>query len=288
MPSRVLFVAEALRAHQPFYDRFYDLMPHVNVRFTCLWGVTNNLWCRDYMPVATAQGTLVQFRYWPDYLVRSPKYRSTIVDASTIGVEGTVPRVHSDLIVDGGNVVLGPGCAILTRKVMRENPHYTRKKLLAELERVFSVDRIILIPEDPHEFTGHADGMVRVYNADTVLVNDYRKEDPDLGRKVRRALHQAGLHTIEVPYAPRSMGRSGSAVGCYINFLRHEGGLVVPSFGIPEDDGALRRFEELFPKHIVRDLYSRDIALKGGVLNCITWAAKPDWQSEMSQPLRRP
>ncbi len=272
MFSRILWVADGLRSQQSFHDGFRRVMNRIGIRYGCIEGVAHNIWCRDYMPVATAHGTLVQFRYWPDYLVRSPKHRRTIVDASTLVVERSVPRVQSDLIVDGGNVVLGPGYAVLTRKVLRENPHYTRHRLIAELERLLGVDRIVLIPDDPHDFTGHADGMVCAHTNDTVLLNDYRHSDPELGARVRRALREAGLRHELVPYAPQG----GTALGCYINFLRHIQGVVVPLYGLPEDEQALRRFAELFPWHEVRGLDCRAIAQQGGSLHCITWATLPE------------
>ena len=94
---------------------------------------------------------------------------------------------------------------------------------------------------------------------------------------VRRALREAGLAVEELPYAPRAMGRTGSAVGCYINYLRHQGRIVVPQFGQPEDEAALRRMQELFPDHHIIALDAMPIARDGGVFNCITWAAVPEW-----------
>jgi agmatine deiminase len=135
------------------------------------------------------------------------------------------------------------------------------------------VDRIVLIPDDPLDFTGHADGMVSAYTNDTVLLNDYRNSDPELGIRVRRALREAGLRHELVPYAPQG----GTALGCYINFLRHIQGVVVPLYGLPEDEQALRRFAELFPWHEVRGLDCRAIAQQGGSLHCITWATLPEW-----------
>jgi agmatine deiminase len=61
------------------------------------------------------------------------------------------------------------------------------------------------------------------------------------------------------------------AHGYYINYLQMENLIVVPTFGLKEDDQALKKMEELFPGQTVIGINSRDIAEKGGVLNCITW-----------------
>ena len=277
MSTHTLYVAEALRAYQPFFNTAHPIVTQAGLRMSTLWQAQSNPWCRDYMPVATARGVLVQFRYWPDYLVRSPKYLHTIVEASTITVQPDVPREHSDLIVDGGNVILGPDYAVLTRKVLRENLNRTNRQIMDELSMRLGVSRIVVISDDAADFTGHADGMVRVLGPGAVVMNNYRDIDPYLGRSVRRSLREAGLTVEELPYAPRAMGRAGSAVGCYINYLRHQGRIVVPQFGQPEDEAALRRMQELFPDHRTVALDAMPIARDGGVFNCITWAAVPEW-----------
>ena len=50
--------------------------------------------------------------------------------------------------------------------------------------------------------------------------------------------------------------------------------IIVPTFGLKEDDQAVRRFEDLFPKQTIATVESREIAEHGGVLNCITWNIK--------------
>jgi agmatine/peptidylarginine deiminase len=59
---------------------------------------------------------------------------------------------------------------ILTDKVVVENPSLSKAKLLSELRELFEIETIIIIPRDPLDFTGHADGMVRFVDEDTVLI----------------------------------------------------------------------------------------------------------------------
>jgi hypothetical protein len=66
-----------------------------------------------------------------------------------------------------------------------------------------------------------------------------------------------------------------SAVGNHINFLRLGNKLLLPTYGIPEDEKAiesLRRtlsYDDVIPVKIPG---IRKLASKGGVLNCITWS----------------
>ncbi|MCB0814341.1 MAG: agmatine deiminase family protein, partial [Flavobacteriales bacterium] len=76
---------------------------------------------------------------------------------------------------------LGKDFAVLTRKVFRENPHRRRNQVEKELRELLQVVRLVWIPEDPHDFTGHADGLVAVLDGNTVLVPDLSRTDPALG-----------------------------------------------------------------------------------------------------------
>lgn len=61
------------------------------------------------------------------------------------------------------------------------------------------------------------------------------------------------------------------AVGCYINFLKAEGLLLLPQFGIKADILALDACREIFPGQTIEPVDCRELAKGGGVLNCISW-----------------
>ena len=55
------------------------------------------------------------------------------------------------------------------------------------------MDRLIFIPQEPGDVTGHADGVVRFIDGDSVVVNDYRRVDPEYGDFCSLRLTEAGL-----------------------------------------------------------------------------------------------
>jgi agmatine/peptidylarginine deiminase len=161
----------------------------------------------------------------------------------------------------------------MTDKVLSANRRYERPKLLAELERLFEVAWVVLIPCEPGDVTGHSDGVIRVIDDTTVLINDYRYVDDNYRSRLLRSLTRAGLNFVEVPYAPDSGMSAGmpSAVGNYINFLGVASLVVVPSYGMDSDELALRMLGSHFPHAKVTPLACRELAQHGGVLNCCTW-----------------
>jgi agmatine deiminase len=166
----------------------------------------------------------------------------------------------------------------MTDKVFYENPTYerNRKVLIKKLEDLFQVDKVYFVPQQPHDFTGHTDGMVRFLDDNTVIINDYAKEDKAFKRAFLIALDNAGLDYIEIPYNPYNNKKDSQANGIYINYLQMEGVVILPVFGQKEDELAVKQFETLFKGYRIETVDSNEIAKKGGILNCITWNIKVD------------
>lgn len=78
---------------------------------------------------------------------------------------------------------------------------------------------------------------------------------------------------MEIPYRPEGGCRGGipSAFGNYVNFLRVRGLVVLPSYGLPEDELARKIIADLLPTTDVCILDCAELSREGGVLNCATW-----------------
>ena len=47
--------------------------------------------------------------------------------------------------------------------------------------------------------------------------------------------------------------------------------VIVPTFGFSEDDMVIEQFTKLFSHKKVCSINCKDIAVEGGILNCISW-----------------
>jgi agmatine deiminase len=269
--TNFLYLADTLPVKYPtFYKSLQAVLKEIDIPISLL-PHTKDVWAVDYMPIQIKENKFVTFVYSPDYLRDTIKWRKTISDTNAICVALGITADNCDILVDGGNVIKGANSVIMCDKVFRENPHYTEKQLISELERLFEVDRIIFIPTDPSDDVGHADGMVRFLDDNTVLINDYSKEEMDFQLQFRLAFYNAGLNYIEVPYHPYDNKSDLQANGIYINYLHMKQAVVVPTYGIAEDEKVVRQFEELFSGQTIKTIDCNAIANEGGVLNCISW-----------------
>lgn len=242
---------------------------------------TKDVWCADYMPIQIGEIDFVQLNYYPTYL-RTRKLIKTISDTSQICEQIGISPVITDIIADGGNITKTKNKVIMTTRVLAENPKYTMKELTDKLIDLFQIEQLILIPEQPHDFTGHCDGMVRFVDNDTVIVNDYSKEpEKDFLIQLKTALHNAGLSIIEIPTSIYENEKYDDATGDYINYLQMDGIIFVPTFQRKEDDQVLRQFEDIFSNMTIVPVGSNEQSIDGGLLNCVTWNIK-----NVQQPVR--
>ena len=157
-----------------------------------------------------------------------------------------------------------------------------REDLTNILIDVLQVNQVVFIPVEPGDDTGHADGMVRFVDENTIVANDYSGIEVSKKFKDRfyGTLADSGLDILRVPYHPVYKRVDGLwvALGCYINFLQVDKKIFMPTFNNKvEDNFALARFEEIFGSGNVIPVPSKEVAMGGGVLNCLTWEIN-SWQ----------
>lgn len=65
-------------------------------------------------------------------------------------------------------------------------------------------------------------------------------------------------------------------IGIYVNYLEVNNLIILPVFEIlgNKDKEALARIRTLFPDRTIVPFNCNDIALEGGLLNCITWTLR--------------
>lgn len=268
--TNTLFLADCLPTKQPkFFPRFEKVLGECKIGFRFLPGC-KDIWAVDFMPVQINKEEFVQFKYNPDYL-QGNRWRQTISDVDGVCRSIGLPTKKSPLVVDGGNVVKASNKVIMCDKVFHENKHLPEKEVIRRLKEALQTENLFFVPWDTNDFTGHADGMVRFVDEDTVLINDYSKEEPKFQRCFRMALHNAGLNWIELPYHPANDPKLISAKGLYLNYLQMKQAVIVPAFNTKHDDKAVAILEQVFKSQTVRTVHSNEPAKEGGVLNCITW-----------------
>lgn len=246
---------------------------------------TKDIWCRDYMPIQVAEDHYVQFRYEPSYLRDCPELRSEPHDVCKVN---HFDPVFSDINLDGGNVVSWSDKAIVTDRIFDENPEYSnRSKLIADLEELLEVE-VIVIPQIKSDMTGHADGMLRFFNGNTVIGNDRSKEYNYWRKGIEKVIKEKGLHYLDIPFFEyKSKHFPDNAIGCYINYLEIADLIILPVFEttINYDREVYDLFTQIFPDRKIETINFNEVGLTGGLLNCCSWGVTSGFMKLMALSL---
>ena len=279
-------MAEALKERYPFvFDAIKVNLEAYGVKVETI-NTTHNIWVRDYMPVQVGDH-FVRFQY---KTVGYEKYPQLKID-DTLWMGKLVPVIQSPIVLDGGNCVRGYGKAIITSKVLKDNPEKTPMELLAEMERLLEC-QVILIPIEPGDTLGHSDGICKFVDEKTMLINDYSSiydKDSRFKRytaKLHSIFSDAGFSVEILPYAYGDWDWDMSekefrkrypeaddfnpGFGYYINFLVARSLILAPVMGIKKDTDVIKRLLQLYPQHSIVAINCKHLSMCGGLINCVT------------------
>lgn len=211
---------------------------------------TRDIWARDYMPIQISTNKFIEYRYDPDYLQGGPDDKQTRelktypdLVCDSMGLK----TIKTDIILDGGNVVKSENNIILTDKVIWENRrNYSKNALMKQLHEIFEVEQVVLIPWDDECIYGHADGMLRFINPDTVIIGGfYDTADDDFRKQILNSLDKAKLNRDWLRVSENEAEENIA----YINFLQTKDFILVPAIDRPEDDVAVEQISKYFPDY---------------------------------------
>lgn len=267
--NKVFFSEILLSKYSDIAINLKSILDKHAVAYTFLKG-TKDIWCRDFMPIQVTKNKFVQFRYEPSYLVGYEKLQS---DPNEICETINIKTIKSDLNIDGGNIIKWTDKVILTDRIYQENKKMTESQIIKELKDKLEAE-IIIITQINTDFTGHADGMVRFVNNDTLLINSLKNEYEYIKDNILKIIKTYGLNYIELPiFEFKNKNFKESAIGIYINFLELENLIIFPIFQTfnNKDEEAVKIIKYVYPNKTIELINVNNIAREGGVMNCISW-----------------
>ena len=261
--EQMVYMSELLNIRYPeTCKRLTDILDKHNVKYAFLKG-TKDIWCRDYMPVQIESGKLIQFKYDPSYLKGKTEWEESRSDVKDVCRVNNIDAQFSDINLDGGNVLICDGRAIVTDRIFSENPDRNKESLIDELSKLLECE-IIIIPalrSRDEDFSGHADGMVRFVDRNTILGNRLAGEYKYIQEGMQKVMEKFDLRYIDIPFfVNKDPEHPYSAIGIYVNYLE-----------VNNLKQAVEIMQKTFPDRVIETLNYNDVAQEGGLLNCTTW-----------------
>ena len=220
-----------------------------------------------------------------------------------LAIEG-LDRYKAPFVLEGGSIHSdGEGTVLTTEECLlghNSNPQMGKEEYTEALKEYLGADKVLWIPNGIvyDSVYGHVDNMACFVKPGVVLLNwcddendeqyavsmeayEYLSSQTDAkGRKLE--IHR--IHQPDTMYLTEEEAYSFSCVdtttsyqpgdrvaASYINFLIVNGGIIYPTFGDEvHDKAAQQKLEELFPEREVVGIYTRELAMGGGNIHCMT------------------
>jgi agmatine deiminase len=247
-----------------------------------------DIWVRDTAPIfvkdtAGALGAACfQFNGW------GGKYVLPNDDqvADRVATLSGLPRYDHTWILEGGSVeVDGEGTVLTTRQCLlnpNRNPGMDQAAIEAALRKGLGAEKVLWLDEgliNDHT-DGHIDTLARfVAPGVVVCMQAQDANDPNAATLDRLAADLAAmtdargrqLKVVRIPSPGLLENEDGDLMpASYVNFYIGNRTVVVPTYGLPNDEAAVAALVPLFPGRRVVGRSARAILSGGGAFHCIT------------------
>ena len=246
-----------------------------------------DVWTRDFMPAIPRRPVL--FRYAAAAQGGKQADADWVQDAfvrfaSRLGLEFR----RAPWILDGGNVVdNGADKAIVTDRFLADN-RLDRDEAAAILREWLGVERVAILPADPDDALGHADGMASFLDPNVVAL---ARCDGEFRESLLRELHAAfpGVRIVELDAAFQDDAFDdayGSAWGLHVNATVTDRFVYVPVFGADTDEAALAAIRAATSRTVV-PVDASAVARLGGSVRCLGAQMKGENARQLVEAARR-
>lgn len=229
-----------------------------------------DIWMRDFMQIPT-DNKPVLFTYAPNY------QQETESKMSQKGVQKRYPELKQNPIkLDGGHLVYNSkGIGFLTTAVMELN-QLSQETLEKRIKKLTGLKKIIWLPWDKSDITGHTDGLIQFLTDDILLINDDSDKNSTTQKYYRNYLEilrkecpQIKIVPIPCEYDTRKRKNFPSCCGIYTNFVQVQKAIFIPAYGSKLDNEVLKIFQSLTNKPVI-PIRIEKTAINGGSLHCLT------------------
>lgn len=251
---------------------------------------TNDAWARDYAPtfvkdLATGETIAIDW-YYNAWGGKYPPFAADQQVAKKIADELGCRHVAGGLCFEGGAVDINEQGVLLTTESCalnaNRNAGMTKSEVESILRQRLGCSKIVWLPGDPDDSQllpgddtdGHIDQLARFVDDETIVHAWVAEDDPRFAglaanvEAIRNGLPDAKLVPLMIPATFEYCGRMIPA--SYCNFLITNSSVIVPQFGVPEDEGAVDAISKLFAGRKIVPLASRNLAVGLGSFHCLS------------------
>lgn len=248
----------------------------------------DDIWLRDTGLVfaIAADGSPVGVRFQFNAWGGKFEFPNDAQLADAILKEQGIVIERSPLVIEGGAIETdGQGTCLTTRPCLiseARNPGYSQAEIEAQLKKLLGYEKILWLDqglENDHT-DGHIDTLARFIAPGVVacmLPSDRQDPNGPVLRQIADTLvamtdaQGRSLQIVTVPSPGLIQGANGVPLpASYLNFYIGNSTVVVPTYGVDQDEVAVRAIAAFFPTRRTVGVSARGLITGGGAFHCIT------------------
>ncbi|MCC2603060.1 agmatine deiminase family protein [Sphingopyxis yananensis] len=238
-----------------------------------------DIWLRDTGPIIAGTGAArraqnFRFNWWGEKFIMPGDLEIGGILAETTGL----PVDHHDLILEGGGIdVDGTGLCVTTEECLlnpNRNPTRSREDIEAVLKNSLGVERTLWLGNGlvGDHTDGHVDNLARFVGENLLALPVATGEDDPNAHIYAdaraRTLAFGGVDIFDLP-SPGRVEIDGELVAAsYMNFYIGNSVVVVPTYGVTNDQAALDALAKAFPDRRIIGVPALGIIAGGGSFHC--------------------
>ncbi len=252
---------------------------------------SNDTWARDHGGITifqNGQPVLLDFIFngWGlkfpadrDNLITGILYQQGIFSVSRLQPGG--------MVLEGGGIESdGQGTLLTTASCMlspNRNPHWDQQEIEDRLKELFGLDRVLWLYHGylaGDDTDAHIDTLARFCDAQTIAYvqctdpNDEHFEalcQMEKELQTFKTIDGKSYRLIPLPMPTACFDNEGHRLpATYANFLIINGAVLLPIYGVPEDDLAVAQLKTCFPNRQIIPINCRSLIEQHGSLHCIS------------------
>ncbi|MFA5234623.1 MAG: agmatine deiminase family protein [Sulfurimonas sp.] len=246
---------------------------------------TNDTWARDCSALCIEESNTVKlldftFTGW------GGKFEASKDDAMSAAIKRCYDKELKkvDLILEGGAIESNGVDTILTTSecVLNKNRNASLKKeqMTKKLQEEFGMSRILYLNHGylaGDDTDSHVDTLARFIDENSIMYvkctdesDEHYKELKLMEYELMAFSNEYGYRLIALPMSDACYFDGERLPATYANFLFVNGAVLVPTYGVKQDEEALEIFRETFPEREIVGINCFALIKQHGSLHCVT------------------
>jgi agmatine deiminase len=275
--ERCLVICDEIKLVQNYFDE--------NEHIEYVQFQTNDTWARDCSAISILENgkkKLLDFTFtgWGGKFEASLDNRLS----QTLAPYYKTPMQTVDFILEGGAIESNSKGLLLTTSECMLNPNrnrsYTKEQTTQLLKEQFGASDILYLDHGylaGDDTDSHIDTLARFVDEKTIMYircedenDEHYKALNQMERQLQEFALEYGLNLIALPFADALYYDNERVPATYANFLIINGAVLVPTYGVKQDQQALEIFKDFFQNRDVIGIDCSVLIRQHGSLHCVT------------------